>query len=122
MLKAKRLRAAIAVEELSMLRHILSQKSTGLVDKLSRFAYRKLLQVLEAKCLEYNVPIIHVDPRNTSKKCPRCGSTLHYTHRLATCPRCGLKTDRNTVGAMNIWLKTLQTIAPRPRVAGAPTR
>ncbi|HID40722.1 MAG TPA: hypothetical protein EYP33_01030 [Pyrodictium sp.] len=41
---------------------------------------------MEAKCIEYDVPIVYVDPRNISE----------------TCKRCGFKADRNTVSTMNI--------------------
>ena len=116
--KAKRMRAAIAVEELEKLWHSASQKSSSLADRLSRFAYRKLLQAIEAKCIEHNVPVIHVDPRNTSKTCPRCGSRLRYEHRLAICPRCGFTADRDTVGAMNIYKRALAALAPPPGSAG----
>ncbi len=117
-LKAKRMRAAIAVEDLRKLWHNASQKSSTLADRLSRFAYRKLLQAIEAKCVEYNVPLIYVDPRNTSKTCPKCGSNLQYWQRLATCPRCGFKTNRDVVGAMNIYKRALTVLAPRPGSRG----
>ena len=42
-----------------------------LADNLSRFAYRKLLHAIEAKAVEYNVPVVYVEPRNTSKTCTR---------------------------------------------------
>jgi len=119
-LKAEKMSAAIAVENLDKLWHNASQKSSSLADRLSRFAYRKLVQAIEAKAVEYNVPLVYVDPRNTSKTCPRCGARLHYQHRLAICPRCRFKADRDTVGAMNIWLRAVQAHAPRPRVAGHP--
>ena len=119
-LKARRMRAAIAVEDLERMWRRASQESSTLADRLSRFAYRKLLQVLEAKAVEYKVPVVYANPENTSKICPRCGAQLHYTHRLAVCPRCGFVADRDTVGAMNIWLRALQALAPRPRGRGAP--
>ncbi len=107
-LKARKVRAAIVVEELDKLWQHASQKSNTLADKLSRFAYRKLIQSIEAKCTEYNVPLVYIDPKNTSKICPRCCSILRYTHGLAVCPRCGFKADRDTVGAINIYKRALQ--------------
>ncbi|MEM0027002.1 MAG: zinc ribbon domain-containing protein [Ignisphaera sp.] len=65
-------------------------------------AYRKLQFTIIAKAIEHNVPIIVVDPRNTSSTCPRRSSRLIYVHRLAICRRCGFKRDRDFVGAMNI--------------------
>jgi len=69
------------------------------------FAYRRPQQAIVSKAIEYNVPVIFVNPRNTSSKCPRCGSKLEYVNRLAHCPACGFIADRDAVGAMNVWLK-----------------
>ena len=68
--------------------------------------------------IEYGVPIIIVDPRSTST-CPRCGEKLVYIHRLAVCKRCRFKADRDSVGAVNIWLRALHAYAGVP---GSPQR
>ncbi len=107
-LKARRTRSAIALEDLDKLWFNSSRKSKTLADKLSRFAYRKLQLAIITKAMEYNVPVIFVNPRNTSSICPRCGARLVYNHRLTVCPRCGFKADRDTVGAMNIYLRALR--------------
>ncbi|MEL9908025.1 MAG: zinc ribbon domain-containing protein [Desulfurococcus sp.] len=104
-LKAKKTGSAIAIEELERLWVNASQKSSSLADKLSRFAYRKLQLAIITKALEYNVPIIFIDPRNTSSICPRCNYKLTYIHRLAICPRCRFIADRDTIGAINIYLR-----------------
>ncbi len=104
-LKAKRTRSTIVLEDLEKLWFNTSKKSSTLADKLSRFAYRKLQQAIITKAVEYDVPIIFVNPRNTSTTCPRCGTKLNYNHRLAVCRRCGFIADRDVVGAMNIYLR-----------------
>ena len=78
------------------------------------FAYRRLQHSIIAKAIEHSVPIIVADPRSTSTKCPRCGSRLAYVNRLAVCTKCGFMADRDTVGAINIWLKALQAYAGVP--------
>jgi putative transposase len=112
-LKAKRLGAAVVVEDLERLWHNASQKSSTLADKLSRLAYRKLIQAIEAKVAEYNVPLVYVSPRHTSRTCPRCGAELRYWHRLAICLYCGFIADRDAVGAVNIHKRALTAIMPR---------
>jgi len=107
-LKAKRNRCAIVLEDLKKLWFNASQKSSSLTDKLSRFAYRKLQLAIVAKATEYNVPIVFVDPRNTSSTCPRCGAKLSYNHRLAICGNCGFIADRDTIGALNIYFRALR--------------
>ena len=89
-------------------------KSSGVRWKLALFAYRRLQFAVIVKAIENNVPVIVVDPRNTSSTCPRCGSRLVYVHRLAICRRCGFRRDRDTIGAMNIWLRALQAYAGEP--------
>ena len=78
------------------------------------FAYRRLQHAIIAKAIEHNVPIILVNPKNTSKTCPRCESRLTYIHRLAFCGNCGFASDRDTVGAMNIWLRATKAYAGLP--------
>ncbi len=112
-LKTKRTRSAIVLEDLEKLWFNSSRKSSNLADKLSRFAYRKLQLAIRTKTIEYNVPIIFVNPKNTSPRvspttCPRCGAKLTYNHRLAICRKCGFIADRDTIGAMNIYLRALR--------------
>ncbi len=107
-LKALRSRSAVALENLERLWQARSQSGSKLAWKLSRFAYRKLQLAIITKAIEYNVPIIFVDPRNTSKTCPRCDSELRYWHRLGICPVCGYKRDRDTIGAINIYQRALK--------------
>ncbi len=111
-LKARKTRSAIVLELLGKLWFNSSQKSPSLADKLSRFAYRRLQLAIITKAMEYNVPIVFVNPRDTSSTCPRCGAKLEYIHRLAVCRKCGFIADRDTVGAVNIYLKALKTLAP----------
>jgi len=111
-LKARRTRSVVVLENLEKLWSNASRKSSILADKLSRFAYRKLQLAITTKTLEYNVPIIFVEPRNTSSICPRCSAKLIYNHRLAMCSKCRFIADRDVIGVMNIHLKAFQTLAP----------
>jgi len=112
-LKAKKTKSVIVLEDLEKLWFNASKKSSSLADKLSRFAYRKLQLAIMTKAVEYNVPTMFVNPESTSTMCLRCEAKLVYNHRLAVCPRCRFMADRDTVGAMNIYLKAVKTIAPR---------
>ena len=107
-LKAKKTKSAVVLEDLEDLWFSSSRKSKTLADKLSRFAYRKLQLAIITKTIEYNVPIIFVNPRGTSTMCPNCGAKLSYNHRLAICRKCGFIADRDTIGAVNIYLRVLR--------------
>ncbi|RLE88587.1 MAG: transposase, partial [Thermoprotei archaeon] len=107
-LKARRMRAGIVLEDLEKLWNSISKRNSTLTWRLSRFAYRKLLHAIIIKCIEYNVPLILINPRNTSTMCSKCGAKLDYNHRLAICPNCKITTDRDKVGALNIYLRALK--------------
>jgi len=55
-LKARRTRSAIALEDPGKLWFNVSRRPFSLADKLSRFEYRKLQYAVIARAIEYNVP------------------------------------------------------------------
>jgi len=116
-LKAKKHNYAIVLEDLKRLRRNTVRNGDRVVWKLSMFAYRKLQETILAKAIEYNIPILFVNPRDTSSICPRCSAKLSYTHRLGACSKSGFVADRDSVGAVNIWLRALHAYAGEPRVA-----
>ncbi len=53
----------------------------------------------------YGRQVIKVSPKNTSKKCSRCGyvnQKLFLNDRIFKCPKCGLEIDRDYNAALNI--------------------
>jgi len=118
-IKAEKHGYAIALEDLKYLRENIVKKEDKIVWKLSMFTYRKLQEAVVSKAIEHGVPVIFVNPRNTSTNCPRCGARLSYDHRLATCKKCRFIADRDVVGAMNIWLRVLYAYVGEP---GSPQR
>jgi len=118
-LKAKKYSYAIALEDLDKLKESFNNKNNKIVWKLTMFAYRKLQESILSKAIEHNVPIVFVNPKKTSSTCPRCKSKVRYIGRLGICRRCKFRTDRDVIGAMNIWLKTLKAYAGVP---GSPLR
>jgi transposase len=59
-------------------------------------------RILEHKARFYGVPLIFVDPQNTSRACPVCGKVNERLrgHVLA-CP-CGARMGRHAAAAVNI--------------------
>jgi putative transposase len=110
-LKALRHGYAVALEDLEGLKERVNNKSDAIAWKFAMFAYRRLQHSIISKAIEYGVPIIVVDPRNTSSTCPRCSEKLLYIHRSTICKKCGFKADRDSVGAINIWFRALQAYA-----------
>jgi len=61
--------------------------------------------------------MILVDPRNTSKRCSRCGSLVDkdLSTRIHSCPVCGLVLDRDLNASINILALGLQGVGSIPR-------
>jgi transposase len=60
--------------------------------------------VYSHKAVDAGRKCILVDPRNTSKKCSRCGTLVEkdLNVRVHSCPICGLEIDRDLNAAINI--------------------
>jgi len=56
--------------------------------------------------LSEKVLVVKVSPKNTSRTCPRCGSTVKTrVGRVFKCPRCGFEMDRQRLASLNIYLR-----------------
>jgi putative transposase len=64
---AKNQESAIVLEDLRGIRH---KKSKDMNRRLSMWPRRKLHQIIEYKAEDMGIPIVKVDPRYSSKKCP----------------------------------------------------
>jgi len=118
--KARKLGYGIALESLDGLLKAVRRMGWKARWKLARFAYRRLVKAIICKALEWNVPIIIVNPRGTSTTCPKCKSKLSYEHRLAICRKCGYKKERDAVGAINTWIRAVnRTVKAYTRMRGS---
>jgi len=71
--------------------------------RLHRWSFRQLQAIIEYKAKLRGLRVAYVNPRNSSSLCPRCGGKLKPDgHRLLRCPNCGLKADRDVIGAWNL--------------------
>lgn len=102
--KAKDTGRGISVEDLTGIR----ERTT--VRKAQRrthhsWAFFQLRQFLSYKAALAGVPMIAVDPRNTSRTCPECGSVAKAnrpTRDRFCCRRCGHTAASDTTAARNI--------------------
>jgi len=91
----------IAMEELDGIREDMNT-SAKLNRRLHTWSFRKLQQYIEYKANLEGVPIVYVNPKNTSKRCHRCGHVAQANGREFKCPNCGLKYNRDLNAAINI--------------------
>ncbi len=73
--------------------------------RLSSWPHRELHRQIEYKAEERGVPVIKVDPRYTSKTCPRCGEIKQRRSRVgrvSVCDKCGWRKDRQINAGLNI--------------------
>jgi len=75
-------------------------------------AWSQLAQFTAYKAADAGRLFLQVDPRNTSKKCSRCGSIVpkDLSVRVHDCPHCGLVLDRDHNAAINILALGLQSV------------
>ncbi|MCE7986683.1 MAG: transposase [Caldilinea sp. CFX5] len=75
-------------------------------------AWSQLAQFTAYKAADAGRLFLQVDPRNTSKKCSRCGSLVIKDLKVRThdCPHCGLVLDRDHNAAINILALGLQRV------------
>jgi IS605 OrfB family transposase len=69
---AERSRSAIAVEDLTHIRKRV-KATTAQRNRLHGWSFSQLRQFVTYKAGLAGVPVIAVDPRNTSRMCPQCG-------------------------------------------------
>ena len=102
--KAEGTHRGIGLEELTGIRgRIRFRKDQR--DKLSKWAYAELREMIEYKAQRVGVPVQKIDPRNTSKTCPECGhkaNSNRYARGVFLCRSCGYFDHADRVGAINI--------------------
>ena len=76
--------------------------------KLAPWTYRQVITRIEEKAEQNRVRVIAVDPANTSRKCPSCGTVSKDSRsgECFKCVSCGHAADADFVGALNVLAKT----------------
>ncbi|ACL10572.1 IS element ISDka1 orfB, putative transposase [Desulfurococcus amylolyticus 1221n] len=82
-------------------------------------AFRGVQRAIEEKAREHGVPVVYVDPKNTSRLCPVHGSKIVYgdESRIGKCERGGEIWHRDVAAVWNLLLKALRgggSAAPSP--------
>lgn len=84
---------------------------------LASWAFRQLANFIEYKAARAGVRVLYVDPRRTSRKCPRCGHATRANRPqqgLFRCVACGYQGNADVVGAINIAAAALEVLRHGP--------
>ena len=114
---AQRTASAIALEDLGGIRERVTARRHQRA-RLSNWAFAQLRTFLGYKAAMHGIPMILVDPRNTSRECPSCGHTDAKNRRTRNefvCARCGLAGPADTIAARNI---RARAVVNQPMVTG----
>lgn len=91
----------IALEKLNVAGML---KNHHLAKSISDASWNQFAQYIQYKAEDAGRECMLVDPRNTSKRCSRCGTLVEkdLSVRIHSCPVCGLTIDRDENAAINI--------------------
>ncbi|MEM0172865.1 MAG: transposase [Thermoproteota archaeon] len=123
---AKEENAALVLEKLPKRFQDKALKKNGLksfdAHRLKQAAIRGIQKRIVEKALEHGVKVEFVNPKNTSRTCPKCGSSLNsvtsnaqrkgWQPRILKCKKCGFTHDRDVIGAWNIAKKLDVSLMP----------
>jgi IS605 OrfB family transposase len=75
---------------------------------IAPWTYRQVIKQIEMLAQENRVLVVSVDPRNTSRTCPNCGTVAKESRRGENflCVNCGHNADADFVGAQNVLART----------------
>lgn len=115
-------RYAIVLERLGkrpMNNMIARIKDKQLRHRIYQASFRGIQVAIVEKAIEYSVPVVYVDPRNTSRLCPIHGIPIIYSNgsRIGKCSRDGELWHRDVVAVWNLYFKARQgdgSHAPSP--------
>jgi putative transposase len=129
---ALRMKGVIVIERISGddIRVMIARyKNKQLRHRIYQSALKGELNAIIDKAREYGVPVLMVDPRNTSKICPIHNAPIEYGEdRIGICSKGDERWHREVVALINIYLKALEALYEGyaqkgfgdPRVNGSP--
>lgn len=91
--------------------------------RLNGWAFHEIQRQIEYKARWDGIPILYVNPRGTSRKCPDCGSPLvELEGRRLMCPSCKQTGDRDVIASKNIMAAAVSAARPSKRSSEGESR
>jgi len=99
-------------------KQMMRTNSLSLLGRLNRANFRRVQFMIDYKSKWNNVPVVYVNPKNTSRACSRCGYVNGSLKgkRVLECENCGLKIDRDLNAAINIGMALCGSGSGLPKV------
>jgi len=115
---AMRTRGVIVIERISgdNIRVMIAMyRNKQLRHRIYQSALKGELNTIIDKAREYGVPVLMVDPWNTSKICPIHNAPIEYGEdRIGICSKGGERWHREVAALTNIYLKALEALYEGP--------
>lgn len=105
-------------------RTIVLEKLTGITERLNvnrktrkmikGWSFRELADFIKYKAKKEGITVLEVDPRGTSKECPKCKNYSRSNRKKQErfiCTQCGYESNADRVAAMNIALRGTELLA-----------
>ncbi|WP_287360284.1 transposase [Moorena sp. SIO3B2] len=88
----------------------------GLNRSISNAAWGELVKKIEVVAAKSGIPVVKVNPKYTSQKCPKCHHTSKENRKKEkfVCTNCGHYDDADVNGAVNIKLRGLKKLGIDP--------
>jgi putative transposase len=109
---AERSRSAIALEDLTHIRKRTKVRKAQR-NRLAGWSFNQLRQFVTYKAGLRGIPVVSIDPRDTSRACRCCGvidKANRKTQHRFSCVHCGYEAAADFVGALNIRSKGVQAL------------
>jgi putative transposase len=117
--KAKALQCGIAVEDLSFIRdRVEATVSRKFRRRFGNWAFAQLRGFVEYKSKLAGVPVVAVDPRNSSRTCAECGHCEKANRKSQSefvCRHCGHSTNADVNAAKNLRVRGLGCHVSQPQ-------
>jgi IS605 OrfB family transposase len=84
-----------------------SVKDDQLRHRIYQASFKGVHRAIEEKAREHGIPVVHVDPRNTSRMCPAHNAKIVYSNgcRIGRCSKGGELWHRDVAACYNLLLK-----------------
>jgi putative transposase len=110
---AKRTGRGIALEDLTGIRQRITARGGDARNRLGGWSFAQLGGFIGYKARLAGIPVIFVDPRNTSRTCNACGHCSKSNRRSQSefsCVSCGSRTNADENAALNIRAQALLSV------------